>query len=176
MMTATEQRKPGFLDLPPEMRNRVYKLALIEKDEEIEVDATWQPPALLSTCKQIRSETLHMAYQSNAFIFKITDCDASLFVAFDKHVESLPEELRDTVSYKIRLFGRDWDNLMVWCRHVWKGEVIALHKRYNATKLWTVVYGATKIAKHAQGSWKKCKLQLNAFRAVAGKLDYRQLM
>ena len=174
-MTATEQSNVGFLDLPPEMRNRVYELALFEGNGPVAIDATWRPPALLSTCTQIRNETLCMAYTAHEFSYTITDCNVSLLVAFDKHVESLPKELRDRVCYGIRLYGRDWENLMAWCRHVWKGEVVSLTKRDNATTLWAVAYGATNIAMHAQESWEACKLQLDAFSEVAGKLDDRWL-
>ena len=177
VMTATEQPNPGFLDLPPEIRNRVYELALFDGNGAVAIDATWRPPPLLSTCKQIRNETLCMVYTCNEFAFTITNCNVSVLAAFEKHVKSLPKELRRRVRYAIRLSGRgrDWENLMAWCRHVWKGEVGTLPKRDNPTNLWTVVYGATTIARHTQGSWKACKLQLDAFRAVAGKLDDRWL-
>jgi hypothetical protein len=161
----------GFLDLPPELRNKIYQLALKERTGRIAVDTTWKPPALLATCKQIRSESRCMAYVVNSFGLAVRDCDHSVRMAFKAHLQSLPDELRNQVTCYTTLAGSNWNNLVVWCRHVWNGDAHPLHKRANAGKLWTIVYGATNIARHAHGSWKDCELQLEAFREVAGKLD-----
>ena len=169
MMTATEQRKPGFLDLPPEMRNRVYELALFEGNGPVTIDATWRPPALLSTCTQIRNETLCMAYTSHEFSYTITDCESSIVVAFWQHFSSLPARFQARTNY--RLVGFDWDKLIAWCRHIWKGDIFPLWEMDKPGRIWAVVYGATNIAKHAQGSWEACELQLDAYRAVVGELD-----
>ena len=175
VISAPEEPAVGFLDLPPELRNRIYKFVLVENDGLVAIDASWQPPALLQTCKQIRNEASPMAYFSSRFVFTIIKCDCSLRMAFQKHVDALGIVSKKSIKTRYALRGLNWDNLIVWCRHIWKRDVHGLDKTKDHGKLWTVAYGATKIAKHTEGSWESCKRQLEAFRFVAGRVDERWL-
>lgn len=81
MEDETLQNKPcEFLDLPAELRNRVYHLSLVEshpiqaiyrggrEDESIWVKPPEQP-ALTFTCKKVRQETLPIFFGQNSFVF-----------------------------------------------------------------------------------------------------------
>lgn len=59
---------PPLLKLPPELRNRIYRYAIVQ-DEPIDVAETTKKkePALLATCKEIREQALKMFYHENTF-------------------------------------------------------------------------------------------------------------
>lgn len=66
-----DQHSP-LLNLPAELRNHIFKLAVV-KDHPIEI-YSWvahRKAALLATCKQIRSEALAIYYGENTFIFPL---------------------------------------------------------------------------------------------------------
>ena len=60
---ASEKCDSPFLGLPPEIRNRVYRLALVKgPDDAIQMTATgMSEPVLLSLCKQVSVEELNTA-------------------------------------------------------------------------------------------------------------------
>ncbi len=65
-----------LLELPAEMRNRIYKLVLPEQEQyydrtEVElIDSAWQSTPLLKTCRQIRSDSEAIHYhERNFFIY-----------------------------------------------------------------------------------------------------------
>lgn len=62
--------------LPPELRNRIYDLTLVENDN-ITTNVTpmydtpsrlWKPPPILQSCRQLRAEALPVYYGSNTFV------------------------------------------------------------------------------------------------------------
>ncbi|KAK7914057.1 hypothetical protein PG985_011760 [Apiospora marii] len=66
----------GFLDLPPELRNKIYYLALGEYETSSDpygptTCTALAPPALTRTNRQIRKETLGLYYSQNRFSFKL---------------------------------------------------------------------------------------------------------
>lgn len=77
-----------FLDLPPELRNRIYRLTVIE-DKPIEIihdkkqRKAERPthPALADTYEQIQNEVLSIFYGENSFVYStsgdiVQQCDA----------------------------------------------------------------------------------------------------
>ena len=88
-----------LLGLPPEVRNRIFQYALIEEEEEeIELSAnTPTLPALLTVCKQIRSETIFLYYTMNNFYLTIDDYDAAA---------ALPS-LKTYMKYFVEIEGRE---------------------------------------------------------------------
>lgn len=67
-LTIPEQRPTSFLDLPGEIRNRVYRLSLIfDRPFEVKVPSgSFSMPLLLAN-KQIYAEASSIFYQENAF-------------------------------------------------------------------------------------------------------------
>ncbi|TKA75986.1 hypothetical protein B0A55_03254 [Friedmanniomyces simplex] len=67
------QEKCRFLTLPPELRNHIYELALVDTNP---ISIPWMymlrskepsEPSLLRTCHRIRDEALPIFYSSNTF-------------------------------------------------------------------------------------------------------------
>ncbi|KAF2483330.1 hypothetical protein BDY17DRAFT_310361 [Neohortaea acidophila] len=58
--------------LAPELRNRIYELALYERRPVSISKNFWAEAALLRTCKQVRQEAELLFYSINDFIF-VTD-------------------------------------------------------------------------------------------------------
>ena len=110
-----------LLGLPAEIRNRIYTHALVSSDQSdpIEVDSTGpQQPGLLSCCRQIREEAVHIYYTLNWFAMVIHDCDAvaiqrphDLIVKYCK----TPSGQKDRGSVDFR-GNPSWTNLVRWCK------------------------------------------------------------
>ena len=84
--------------LPAELRNRIYRLALInDKPLNITSKKTNQEPALLATNRQIRAEALKIYYAENIFLLRV-----DLGYRFDKRTtswfQSLAKSKRDLIS------------------------------------------------------------------------------
>ncbi|KAK5009942.1 hypothetical protein BJ546DRAFT_1129308 [Cryomyces antarcticus] len=74
----------SFLKLPPELRNRIYKLVLIRRWPII-ADVWFMvvhPPALTQVCQQLRRETLPIFYGANKFIGDVIGDQTSLLLWF----------------------------------------------------------------------------------------------
>lgn len=59
-----------FARLPPELRNHIYFLALVNSDQtqvKRRISKFWKAPSLLQTCSQIRTEALPIHYGNNTF-------------------------------------------------------------------------------------------------------------
>ncbi|KAK5121503.1 hypothetical protein LTR85_005336 [Meristemomyces frigidus] len=71
---AASTTESPFLGLPAELRNRIYRAALIIPEPvDIELPRSqdspgWQAPGLLQTCRTIRAEALAIYYTNNTFL------------------------------------------------------------------------------------------------------------
>lgn len=78
------RRRTGFLDLPGEMRNEIYRYVLVQ-DTPISTGISWSrsyfpvrdtyrlkgpQPAISRICRQVRLEALSVFYGENTFLFK----------------------------------------------------------------------------------------------------------
>ena len=52
-------KQTGFFKLPPELRNRIYTLALVEV-ELIQIDPSFIIPGVLQASRKLRSETVYL--------------------------------------------------------------------------------------------------------------------
>ena len=64
-----------LLDLPPELRNSIYRLAL--RNIRPIKPLTGRPPALVQANKQIRAEATSIYYAENTFSIALTACTAT---------------------------------------------------------------------------------------------------
>ncbi|KAK4949022.1 hypothetical protein LTR10_012395 [Elasticomyces elasticus] len=66
-----DQKPCPLLDIPPELRNRIYDELLLGGDKAVQVsDRTrrpWHPPAILQTCSLTRREASAIYYSTNVF-------------------------------------------------------------------------------------------------------------
>ena len=170
-MASIEPAPFRFLDLPPELRNRVYNYALVTPGQPIIVTPILQPPSLLSASRGIRHENLLLWYRCNYFQLTIYNCNARLQFDFTRHIAKLGL----SVKLDSLILGLDWRNLMEWCYLVWSGQLRAI--RYVSppmTDVLMVIIAAHLVAfegRKAYQSWQVCEMQLAGVRLVAGRLD-----
>ncbi|KAF7192845.1 hypothetical protein HII31_05828 [Pseudocercospora fuligena] len=164
--------RPSLLTIAPELRNQIYDLALIEEDS-IQVSSTLKEPALLSVCRQIRSEARGIWFSENQFTFRVVDCDISLLLKSFAWVQDVPGK---TPLFKLR--GRpNWANLMAWCKAVFEDKLPPLNAQYQ-NHLATVVRPATIMTRNlaeSGSSWPSIEKNLLLWRDTAGSVDPRWL-
>lgn len=71
-----------ILGLPAEIRNRVFSYVVVQDAAIVVTGDGPREPALLSTCTQIREETLTVYYTLNSFLLIVTDFDALPLMPF----------------------------------------------------------------------------------------------
>jgi hypothetical protein len=165
----------ALLELPVELRDRIYRYSLLKK-EKIDITTQFEQPALLQSCRQIRSETIEMWYKKNDFFMTITDCDASRLVASSRHCV----RVIGAVNIKERLHGKtNWCNLMDWCHDVhtdagdryFLGPEISDEHKPTDFSSWVVVTSALRITRRNYSvSWNQCEETLRVLRRMAGLL------
>ena len=117
--------KHHLLGLPAEVRNRIYRFSIIKSDEWIQLSAT-SPllPGLLSTCKQIREETINLYFTENKFEIELLDYNAEAVVPahqlHGKYYAPSPTTKQDISSLPpFKFLGvPNWQNFVGWCRVV----------------------------------------------------------
>ena len=172
--SADGQTEYASLSLPPELRNNIYHMCLVEEGW-IRITAALQPPPLLSTCWQIRSEALELWHYANDFAIDVQNRDTSLYQA---HVDNvLNSQLCINAQGKweltIDLTGLHWEYPMTWCHAVWAGNLLAPRGAdEDLIDVWMIAKPATNIAQKARGlPWKVVESMLEELRVVAVRLD-----
>lgn len=166
-----------FLDLPPELRNRIYEYCVTSPDDLLlpaacrhssEPQAV-QPP-ITRTCRQVRGEALPLFNQLNVFRAHIHRCDfshmisyldtlkdcksikqISLIVQYEQEAMSCGAGLGDLVTW----YALSEETRMVFRTHGWGGDVklIALGKAFELA-VDQYHAGSTKEEVHAAfGDW-----------------------
>lgn len=170
-----------LLSIPPEIRNRIYRHALLSPDH-IELTTTLKQPALLFTSRQVRNEATKMWYFDNQFECLIDNCDARLICRFTSHLiqKFTTEEIGKYMSVD-NVIDEDtpnWANLMLWCRLVWEGKGYGPKPHVDCPPTASMVVAATDVANHMKNvgaSWAMCESALKPLRCVAGHMDERWL-
>ncbi|GIZ39154.1 hypothetical protein CKM354_000254500 [Cercospora kikuchii] len=154
----------GLLDLPADLRNIIYEYSLLQPDR-IQITSGLKQPALLATCRQIRSETRMMWFWRNKFTYTAVDCNVRLLYAFHTlYGGPLPRDVCVIVYASGRL---NWKALMEWCKFVFE------HKRhcFRVTNPWSgrqVMRAATLMAlEPGAANWNDCERALQLWRPVA---------
>lgn len=104
-----------LLALPAELRNRIYRHALV-KDHLISIQKHVElplPPGLLQVNRQIRAEAYQIYYLENNFGFTIRDYDASTLIRWCKVFTSIEHQKRCMLNIAP---STNFDNLLVWLR------------------------------------------------------------
>lgn len=133
--------QPGsrLLSIPGELRNRIYRLAIIEPDSIIIDRTSWasHQPALLKTCKQIRVEALPLFYVESKISADIHHWNP---VAKDR-VNRLMMSYNIKSPHVYYYFSGlpNWTNLLAWLKAVYEeraegiatcvGEQKPLHRK-----------------------------------------------
>ncbi|KAK4555969.1 hypothetical protein LTR86_007189 [Recurvomyces mirabilis] len=179
----TESR---LLELPPELRNRIYGYYLIERGRAIIITAALKQPAMLSVCRLIRSEALDIWYQCNDFDIHITDCDAQLLRSYQKHLKfpstplsptKIVDKSGDKPGLAITVSGPHWENVLQWAHWAYQREARGprcADSAINDTE--SVVCAIMDIAETAARDglpWVACKTMIEGLRDLASRLDSR---
>ena len=111
MAEATYQ--PRLLSIPAEIRNHIYDFVLIQSPY-VHVTNDLTPPALLATCRQLRTEGLSVWYSANRFRIEIWDLDTTDLDKFN-HLYRLQTH-NNLAKIHIKMLGQpSWANLVKWC-------------------------------------------------------------
>jgi hypothetical protein len=131
-----------------------------------------KPPALLAVCRQIRKETKTIFYTSNRFHVDIPYYDTTLYTAWRIHIRNIGYKTKaSNVAFRV-LGGPNWENLKIWCRHVWSGLPAISRVRGHVKRKHEIVDAAHRIAVASRGKpWVECEVQLDGWRRVLGQVD-----
>ncbi|TKA70392.1 hypothetical protein B0A55_05615 [Friedmanniomyces simplex] len=102
--TAESEPESPFLRIPGELRNEIYRYALLE-DDTIKINKHAKPaqPGMLQTNRQCRKEAGDIYYHENTFLFGISHFEASIYVHYF-------------------LILMNWANLLIWLEAYWNHE------------------------------------------------------
>jgi hypothetical protein len=109
-----------FLDLPAEIRNSIYELALHSK-KTIIVDRKLELPPLLASSPQIQDEASSIWYHDNEFRAPIKNCNASALNEWTSNCCTVGQRDYFAVSLDLRGYV-EWENLVKWCHAIWKDD------------------------------------------------------
>ncbi|KAF2163752.1 hypothetical protein M409DRAFT_25936 [Zasmidium cellare ATCC 36951] len=164
-------KKKTFFDLPPELRNDIYELVLI--DGEVVVHESLKQPGLLQTCRQIRSETIKVWYYRPSFKSVVVDCDARLLGKWTRHTAKYDNEEDSPVDWVIVLTGQpNWENLTEWCREVHSRRCVSVYPKTRDREYLHAIYAALEIANNFRNApWTQVEQTLNTLRHTLGCID-----
>ncbi|KAI5359864.1 hypothetical protein Slin15195_G117250 [Septoria linicola] len=110
--------EPHFLSLPAELRNDIYRYAILS-DDKIKIATNMaqppQEPAMLRVNRQTRHEALGIYYQENHFRFDMHNFDARAYTNWIQAKPIIRGRLQ--VWFKLYLITSSelaWKNLMAW--------------------------------------------------------------
>lgn len=111
----------ALLGLPPEMRNMIWRFAVIEGTitlDPVNGEAP-SPPTLLEVSRQIRAEAIEIYYHENRTVWLIRDLDAAAYTRWQRATAA---RLNETIE--IIMHGKAvWKNLVVWLQAFYEGHV-----------------------------------------------------
>ena len=111
---------PTLLSLPGEVRNRIYGYSLVEASRITIDDQDSFPaePALLQTCRRVRSEALDIYYKENEFRFIIEEFEASHYIEWCQ----ISDNKRLAYRTFVILPSTNWIKLKMWMKSYYHGE------------------------------------------------------
>ncbi|KAI5367999.1 hypothetical protein Slin15195_G031330 [Septoria linicola] len=117
-----QRKKCGFLHkLPGEVRNRIYRYALVDTGD-LEITSTGPgEPSLLRVCKRVRNEASSIYYAENNFdlqIQRFNGADLQPFIRQSSRYEHLLNIDHPKHTNISMLFSGspNWDNLVAWIK------------------------------------------------------------
>ena len=123
-----------FMDLPGELKNRIYFYSLVKPDNVEITVLNWptHQPALLKTCKQIRHEALSIFYNENKISANIDDWSPAVKNAC--HDLWARYELK-TAQFSHYFTGNpNWENLLAWLKAFYLGDMKGISDVVNKTR------------------------------------------
>lgn len=116
VLRSNPNKSASLLTMPPEIRNEIYRLVLLE-DQVTVNDTSHTTPALLSTCRQLRKEASPIFQQENKFVLDVDSFQMGL---------TLHHWLRHgnpSAGFSFEFRGKmNWSNLKLWLQKYHKHE------------------------------------------------------
>lgn len=164
-----------LLELPAELRNRIYELVLLSPNK-INVRKNFKPPGILAASRQIRSEAWKIFFAQNDFRFIIHSCDGSLVLKWT-----------DTIGLRnaricLQPQGRpSWANLFHWMSQAYERNLAlprkivtpsGAHKEKTAAVITAVQNIVAKAVKKKK-PWEEVEFALQNIHFAISALDDR---
>ncbi|KAK5117159.1 hypothetical protein LTR85_008927 [Meristemomyces frigidus] len=159
---ATTQSTSRLLALPPELRDEIYRFALVE--EKIVVDATRHTtPGVLRTCRQIRKEASPIFYRENAFVVVAMDLRAPVPVQhwFNHRVPDKRRTIKDRGDM-------NWVNLKAWLQIYHEQPYFGFGGKAARDDGDLILYAFNVVDKMRSAPWDMIEGVLEDFRNAAG--------
>ncbi|KAK3714223.1 hypothetical protein LTR37_008025 [Vermiconidia calcicola] len=125
--TSTAVATSPLFSLPAELRNIIYK-EVLHRHNGIYVKTNGiTEPALLLTCKAIRSKTLPLYYTINNFYVPYPDFSSTAAYHWTQQKVRPLRSHHNIVVQERGCSSRsepNWDNLALWLRRHWEGSVV----------------------------------------------------
>lgn len=169
-----------LLNLPPELRNRIYRFALIEPNTVHVHRAGWSfhQPALLKSCRQIRHEALGLFYLENKICTEIRDWSPAVRTRVNQLLAA--NGILSSQQMHHRFKGEpNWANLLAWLKDMYEGRIIGIsdcvdRERALDRKLIGFMFMLVRTSKRHL-PWPAVQNLLEAQRGMLGMLDRRWL-
>lgn len=108
-----------LLDLPAELRNTIYRFALVDYQRITLHSTTTMEPPLLSTCHQIRNEASSIYWAENTFVIPIYHCNSDPLIKFSRKIRALYNAYRVMPKVALNaLPSPNWSNFLVWLKRI----------------------------------------------------------
>ena len=163
--SALRKNDSPLLSLPAELRNTIYRYALLEPDEiEVERQQHMQP-ALLRICRQVRSEASPMFYNENKFKAVSTDLSAIAPATHWTNTKVSDSNL-DIFAYG----DMSWANLKSWLKRYHAREIAGMGPGGEQKRFEVVARAFGMVEEMEEVQWSVVENVLEQFReAVAAK-------
>ena len=89
-MAAATTLPANFLTIPGELRNKIYRIALVSDGKIVVAKGQFVEPLLLRTCRQIRTEATKIYYLENEWTIDYPNWEYAMAEAFIHHVQLVP--------------------------------------------------------------------------------------
>ena len=165
---ATAAKAPNFLMIPGELRNKIYRLALISADRILIAKGQFEEPSLRLACRQIRTEASKIYYLENKWTIDYPSWEYSVAEGFVNHVQivrgfdlnKMAIQWRNSGSYKNKA------NLLALAKGLHEGKegLRWLGAGENRRPLTPATMGALEIAKTMRKSpWEEVQRVLEIY-------------
>ena len=164
-----------FLSLPPEVRNIIYRFAVVE-DEPIVLHQQSPPPqqpGLLQISRHIRQETIEIYYQENLFQWRLHNYNADRYIRW---CESSRERcLANDEMYLTTVEGSKWENVLQWLEADYfdKAPSITIDEDepYGHSTAVSRLFEMVHNLQALDLSWEQVKQQLETVRLALAAVD-----
>lgn len=125
--------KASILGMPERVRQKIFRLALIEHEPIHITSSSHKQPALLRTCQQLRLEALWIFENFNTFCIEVVDCQPVVPKNYNSHWAR-------QVLCKLETSGEPkWDNLKKWLKSYHEDGVPGLRDQgHGKAMAWDV--------------------------------------